>query len=179
MEDAADPIKLIDLRNQLLEKVVEALSKVGIELPALALQLFLLMLVVMALLVSVRALLPDWRKAKPLPLLGTGAMALIAGGIVYGIVTQALLPDRLVGRVTGQEIGDVQVELLDFRGQTVSTSGSVDSQTGEFVAYYGPAWNGRARTLRVSASGCKPRDHAIARSRLGTESAWDFSCEKP
>jgi hypothetical protein len=179
LEQTADPLKLIDLPSQMLDKVVEVLARVGIELPALVLQLFLLALVLLALFAAVRALFPDWRNAKPLPLLGAGAIALIAVGIVFGIGSQVLLPDRLIGRVSGHDLDQPRVELLDFRGQVVSMSGSVDTQTGEFIAYYSPTWNGRARTLRIAATGCKPRDHAIPRSRLGTESIWDFTCEKP
>jgi len=179
VEEVTDPMKLIDLPSQMLDKVVEVLAKVGIELPALVLQLFLLVLVLLALAVALRGLFPDWRNAKPLPLLGAGAIALIAVGILFGIGSQLLLPDRVIGRVSAQDLNQPRVELLDFRSQVVSTSGSVDTQTGEFIAYYSPAWNGRARTLRISATGCKPRDNAISRSRLGTETTWDFACEKP
>jgi hypothetical protein len=181
MDDAADPAKLIDLPSQLLDKVVEVLAKVGIELPALVLQLFLLALVLIALFATLRPLLPDWRNAKPLPLLAAGAIFLVAVGILFGIVWQALLPDHLTGRVAGQELAQVRVDLLDFRGHAVSTGGSVDTDTGEFIAYYSPAWNGRARVLRISSPACKPRELAIERGRLAaeTESVWDFRCEQP
>jgi hypothetical protein len=181
MDDAADPIRIIDLPSQLLDKVTEVLAKVGIDLPALVLQLFLLVLVLLALFVAVRSLLPDWRKAKPLPLLGAGAISLIAIGILFGIGSQMLLPRTLSGRVAGPALAGVRVELLDHRAEAVSAGGTVDTQTGEFIAYYSPAWSGRARTLRISSAECKQRDHAIPRGRLarGTESIWDFPCEKP
>ena len=181
MEDASGPLELLDVPGQLLDKVVEALAKVGIELPSLALQLFLLVLVLIAASVAVGALRPDWRKARPLSLLAAGAISLVAVGIVFGIASQVLLPDRLVGRVVGPELVGAKVELLDFRGQTVSTGGTADTQTGEFIAYYSPAWNGRARTLRISSSLCKQREQPIGRSRLvrGAETGWDFPCEKP
>jgi hypothetical protein len=178
LDEAADPTKLIDLPSQFLDKVVEILAKVGIELPALVLQVFLLVLVLLALFVAMRPLWSDWRSAKPLPLLAAGAIGLVAVGIVFGIVSQAFIPDRLIGRVAAQNLGGMRVELLDFRGQAVSTGGAVDTNTGEFIAYYSPAWHGRARTLRISAPACKARDHAIARSRLETESTWEFRCEQ-
>jgi len=179
LDETTDPIKLMDLPGQFLDKIVEVLAKVGIELPALVLQLFLLVLVLVLLFVALRSVLPDWRKAKLLPMLGAGAIALVAVGIVFGIVSQLMLPNRLTGRVAGQDLNGLKVDLLDFRGEAVSTSGSVDTQTGEFMAYYSPAWNGRVRSLRISSAACKPRDHAVPRSRLGTESSWDFACEKP
>lgn len=179
MDETTDPIKLMDLPGQYLDKIVEVLAKVGIELPALVLQLFLLVLVLVVMFVALRSVLPDWRKAKLPPLLGAGAIALVAIGIVFGIMSQVMLPNRLAGRVAGHDLDGVKVDLLDFRGQPVSTSGSVDTQTGEFIAYYSPAWNGRVRGLRISSTACKPRDHAIPRSRLGTESSWEFACEKP
>ena len=179
MDETTDPIKLMDLPGQFLDKIVEVLAKVGIELPALVLQVFLLVLVLVVLFVVLRSVLPDWRKAKLLSLLGAGAIALVGVGIVFGIVSQLMLPNRLAGRVAGQDLNGLTVDLLDFRGEPVSTSGSVDTQTGEFIAYYSPAWNGRVRSLRISSAACKPRAHAVPRSRLGTESSWDFACEKP
>jgi len=173
-----DSAKLIDLPGQLLDKVVEVLAKVGIELPALVLQVFLLVLVLLALFAAVRALRSDWRHASAPSLLGTGALGLIAFGILTGILMQATLPNRLAGRVHAQDLAGVRVELLDFRGESVSTGGSVDTQTGEFFTYYSPAWNGRARTLRISAAGCKTKDQPIARGQLRMESVWEFVCEK-
>lgn len=179
MEETNEPTKLIDLPSQVLDKVVEVLANVGIELPALMLQLFLLVLVLLALFIAIRSLLPDWQK-KPLPLLGAGGIALVAIGIVFGMASQALLPDRLNGRVSGQELTGVKVELLDFRHVAVSTGGTADTQTGEFTAYYSPFLNGPARALRIKSHSCKPREQAIPRGRLarGTESTWDFPCEK-
>jgi hypothetical protein len=176
--NADDAAKLIDLPGQLLDKVVEVLAKVGIELPALVLQLFLLVLVLLALFVAVRALRPDWRQAGA-ALLGAGAIGLIAIGIGIGILMQVALPSRLAGRVNANDLAGLQVELLDFRGQSVSTGGSVDTQTGEFFTYYSPAWNGRARTLRIRAAGCTAKDQPISRGQLRTESVWEFVCEKP
>jgi hypothetical protein len=181
LEETNDPTKLLDLPSQILDKVVEVLAKVGIELPALVLQLFLFVLVLLTLFVAMRQLWPDWRNAKLLPLLGAGGIALVAIGILFGMASQAALPDRLKGRVSGQELTDVKIELLDFRREAVSTGGTADTQTGEFIAYYSPIWNGRARTLRISSPSCKPREQAIPRGRLarGTETTWAFPCEKP
>lgn len=180
MEDVKDTFKLVDLPGQLLDKIVEALAKVGIDLPALVLQGFLLVLVIIALYVAVRALREDWRNPRPVPLFSTVALALIVIGIVFGIVSQALLPDRLVGRVAATDLIEVRVELLDHRGEVVSTGGSVDTQTGVFVAYYTPRWYGRARVLRITSPGCDPVDHVISPSRLnkGVETTWNFTCEK-
>jgi hypothetical protein len=64
------------------------------------------------------------------------------------------MPDRLIGREAAQELRNVRGELLDFRGEPVSTSGTVDTETGEFVAYYRSGWYRRARILRISAPAC-------------------------
>jgi hypothetical protein len=170
--------QLIERPGQILDKVVEALAKVGIELPALVLQLFLLVLTLVVLFVALRMARAE-TGAKPLELVGAVALGLIAAGIVFGIAAQALLPNRLIGRVAAKDRRGVAVELLDFRGQGVSMSGAVDSTSGEFIAYYSPVWYGRARTLRITAAACKARDHAMSRGRLRTESTWEFTCEKP
>jgi hypothetical protein len=176
--DAEDPTKIIDLPGQFLDKVVEILAKVGIDLPVMVLQLFLFLLVLLALSVALRAIFPNWREATLLALFAAATLMLVEIGIVFGIVTQALLPDRLGGRVGAADLSNVRVELLDFRGTSISTGGSVDSQTGEFFAYYKPLWYGRARTLRINAAGCRPQDQPIARSQLVAAGGWDFVCEK-
>jgi len=175
--DNAEPADLLGLPGRLLEQVVEMLAGVGIELPALVLQGFLLVLVLLALFVALRPLRAAWPEVAAVSALTAGAIALVALGIVYGIAAQALLPGQFVGRLQAADLGGLRVALLDFRGATVSSGGSVDTASGEFVAYYRPLVHGRARTLRVVAPGCKPRDHAIARSRLDAEDAWEFSCE--
>lgn len=179
MADNVEPTDLLGLPSRLLDQVVEILAGVGIELPSLLLQGFLLVLVLLALFVALRPLRARWPQVGALPLLGAGAIALVALGILAGIGSQLALPDRLVGRVESTTLAGVRVELLDFRGVVVSGGGSADTTSGEFVAYYQPLWHGRARTLRITAPGCKARDHAIARSRLDTESAWEFTCVQP
>jgi hypothetical protein len=180
MEEVSETLKLVDLPGQLLDKIVEVLAKVGIDLPALILQGFLLVLVLLTLYVAVRPLREDWRNPKPVPLLIAATIALIAIGIVFGIVSQALLPDSVTGRVIGTNLSDVRVELLDQRGEVVSMGGSVDTQTGEFAAYYNPLWYGPARVLRITAVNCNPREYAISRNLLHQGvTAWNFTCEKP
>jgi hypothetical protein len=176
--NAEDPTAIIDLPAQSLDKVVEILAKVGIDLPVMILQLFLLALVLLALFIAVRAVLPDWRKAALPALFAAATLVLVVVGILFGMVAQMLLPNRLAGRVGAADLTNVRVELLDFRGESISTGGSVDSQSGEFFAYYKPAWFGRARALRISAAGCRTTDQPIARGQLTTEVVWEFVCEK-
>lgn len=174
-----EPTELLGLPGRLLEQVVQLLAGVGIDLPALLLQGFLLVLVLVALFFGLRQLHASWPEVGALPALVAGATTLLALGIVFGIAAQALLPGQLVGRVQAVDLGGVNVALLDFRGETISSGGSVDSVSGEFVAYYQPLWHGRARQLRLQAPGCKPRDHLIAKSRLEAEETWEFSCTPP
>ena len=174
MEEAT---KLIERPGQVLDKVVEVLAKVGIDLPALVLQIFLLMLTLVVLFVAFRMARAD-TVATSLAWLPAVALGLIVVGIVFGIIGQALLPNRLIGRVAAPDLNGLTVDLLDFRGQEISMNGTVDSGSGEFITYYSPLWYGRARTLRVTAPACKPRDHAMSRNRLRTESTWEFVCEK-
>jgi len=126
-----------------------------------------------------RQILPDWRNTKLISLIGNAGLVLIAMGIIFGIASQAALPDRLIGRVSGPQLTGARVDLLDLQHEVVSTGGAVDTETGEFIAYYSPAWNGRARSLRITSPSCQPQEQPIARSRLarGIESTWEFPCE--
>jgi len=101
-----DATKLIETPAQVLDKIVEVLGKAGIELPAFVLQLFLLVPNLVVLFVAVRL---SWAAtgAKPLELLGAVALGLIAIGIVFWLVVQALLPNRLIGRVEAMDLNGV------------------------------------------------------------------------
>lgn len=172
----------LDLPGQILDKVAGLLDKVGIELPALVSRLFLLALVTIVLWFALRKIWgKKWRRAKLPQTITAGALALVWLGIVYGVVWQLLAPDRLGGRVAGPALTEARVELLDFQGWSVSSGGSVDTQTGEFVAYYSPGLYGRARKLRISSPSCKAVVAPIPPGRLGrgAENTWSFPCERP
>lgn len=176
MEDSEG---VLSLPQQMLDRVLDLLSKVGIDLAALAVQLFLLTLVLVSFVVAARRL----RGARDSPSLASWlavtALGLVAAGIVIGVVDQARLPDRVLGRLDGIRPG-IHVELLDFRGQRVSPdSGGVDSETGVFVLHYRPIFDGRARRLRVSAPGCEPDEKPIPRALLRAKggSSWVFECK--
>lgn len=179
MPDAA--VKILEIPSQLLEKVIETLAKVGIELPALGWQLFLLALVMAVLYPAFRKLRSREPGERAIPLTETVALGLIALGIVWGVVSQTLLPRSLWGHVISINLQDVRVQLLDFRGRTISSgSGAVDTETGAFVLDDNPIVNGRARTLRIVAQGCAPRDYEIPRSHLraGSELQWEYDCQE-
>ena len=119
MEEAT---KLIERPGQVLDKVVEILAKVGIDLPALVLQIFLLVLTLVVLFVAFRMARAD-TVATSLAWLPAVALGLIVVGIVFGIIGQALLPNRLIGRVAAPDLHGLTVDLLDFRG-----SGDLDER---------------------------------------------------
>jgi hypothetical protein len=182
MQHPEDNTQLLDLPGQLLDTVIETLAKVGIELPALLLQLALLTFVLLGLCLALRQLLPNWHHPKPLSVLVASALAILVIGIGFGIVDQALLPDRVAGQVVGPNLVGLQVELLDFRGQQMSTGGgSVDTTSGEFVVYYSPVWNGRPRQLQITSSACQTQAYAmpVGVLRAGNSRSWDFPCRKP
>ena len=83
------------------------------------------------------------------------------------------------GTLASDRLHSAQLALLDFRDQTISFGdGRPDTQSGVFVLHYKPLVDGRARKLRVTATGCKPQDSALARAQLRAETriSKDFTC---
>lgn len=169
---------LLKLPGELLDQVTALLSKVGIDLAPLALQLFLLALVV-ALLVPTLRKLRARRKADRAPLVSVVVLALVAAGVLIGLLENATTPATVRGTLASDRLHSAQLTLLDFRDQTISFGdGRPDTQSGVFVLHYKPLVDGRARKLRVTATGCKPQDSALARAQLRAETSIskDFTC---
>jgi hypothetical protein len=164
--------------GELLDFIVEELSKVGVDLPPLALQIFFLVLVC-ATLPAIWKRLRARKKADRLPLVAFIAMALIAVGVLLGLVDNLTMPRRVSGRVASDRLADVRVALLDFRDRTISMdAGVVDTSSGYFALHYSPLVNGRARKLRFTAAACKPQDAELSRAQLRAQSEvqWSFQC---
>lgn len=169
---------LLQWPGELLDRIVALLGKVGVDLAPLWLQAFLFVILVVLLIPVIRRVRAR-RKADRLPLIAAVLLALALLGIAIGVAENASTPRRVAGSVGFDRLADVRVTLLDFRDLPISTgSGQVDSSTGQFALHYSPVMNGRARKLRISASGCKPVDMPLARSQLraASESRWIYPC---
>lgn len=178
MEETKAVESLLQWPADLLDRVVAVVSKVGIDLAPLWLQLFLLV-IVLALLVPVIHRVRARRKKDRLPLVAAAVLALVAAGVVIGIVENATTPSRVGGSIIFERPTDLRVALLDFRDLTISMgSGLVDSVSGRFALHYSPLVDGRARKLRISAAGCKPMDVTLGRAQLraASEGQWSFQC---
>jgi hypothetical protein len=169
--------RVFDPLLDLLDQVLTALGKVGIELPALVVQVFLLALMLTALYPVARAAL----RREKLSITALAAVALGLGvlGLAYGLVDQALLPSYVSGIVAVPRPADARVQLLDHQGRIVTSGeGRVDTQTGEFALYYRPWLDGRARAVLIS--GCAKGDAKIeiprAHLRAGAESRRAYAC---
>lgn len=181
MEDAQGIGKLLQMAGDLLDMVGLLLARVGIDLSTLVLQLFLLV-IIGALAWPVYKRVRTRKKADRLPLVYAVVLGLAGLGIVIGILENGTAPSRVSGQVKAAQLGDVRVSLLDYRDQVISVdSGMVDTATGRFALHYSPLINGRARKLRIGATGCQGRDHALPRAqvRAGSEITWEYICTPP
>jgi len=179
--------KLLEAPGDILDAIGRLLFAVGVELPSLWLQLFLLVLVG-ALAVP---LVKQWRAAakaarakksnKPLamPVLEVVVLALVATGVVVGIVDNATTPPRVGGQLASSRLADARLALLDYQDRVISRdTGMVDTATGRFALHYSPLVDGRARKLRIAAAGCKEQDHPLPRAQLraGSEATLEHTC---
>jgi len=125
---------------------------------------------------------------KPLKVLESAGLGLIAFGIVFSWGEGALrpLPDEIRGRIEmvggseGNLYVDMRVKLLDFRDQLISRgTGYVDTTDGRFALAYDRGFGVRPRKIVVTAPGCKDKEHTISRSELrsGNPISLQFRCE--
>lgn len=178
MEDAKAVDTLLQWPGELLDRITALLAKVGIDLAPLWLQIFMLALVA-GLLVPALKRLRARRKADRVPLIAVVALALVALGVVIGLVDNATTPKRVAGTLRSDRLADARMVLLDFRDRSVSSgSGQVDTASGHFALHYSPLVDGRARKLRVSVPGCRAQDHELSRAQLraATEAQWAHQC---
>ena len=181
MEDAQGIGKLLQMAGDLLDMVSLLLARVGIDLSSVVLQLFLLV-IIGALAWPVYKKVRARQKADRLPLVYAVVLGLAGLGIVIGIVENGTTPSRVSGQVKSAQLGDIRVALLDYRDQVISVdSGMVDTATGRFALHYSPLINGRARKLRIGATGCREQDHALPRAQLraGSDVTWEYLCTTP
>lgn len=170
MGDIKSVEALLEWPGQLLDRIVALLGKAGVDVAPLTLQLFLLA-VVIALLVPTWKKLRARKKVDRAPLISVVVLCLVAAGVLVGLMENATTPGRVAGTLRSERAADVRVTLLDFREREIATgSGRIDTATGRFALHYSPLVDGRARKLRVIASGCKPQDFELARAQLRTES---------
>jgi hypothetical protein len=178
MGDTKATESLLEWPGVLLDRIAALLSKVGVDLAPLTLQLFLLAIVV-ALLVPTIKKLRARKKSDRAPLISVVALALVAAGVLIGLAENATTPRRVTGVLQSDRLENVRVALLDFREREISKdSGRVDTVSGRFALHYSPLVDGRARSLRVLAAGCKPQDFALARAALRAEAeiTWGHRC---
>ena len=181
MEDSKAVETLLGLPGDVLDRITALLAKVGIDLAPLALQLFLLALVGALLAVAGKRLRAR-NKSQRVPLVAVVALALVALGILIGLVDNATTPGRVAGTLKSDRPADVRLALLDFRDRSVSSgSGLVDTASGRFALHYSPLVDGRARKLRISAARCRAQDLELSRAQLraGTEPHWSHECVAP
>lgn len=181
MAEQGAGLEVLDYPGEVLQKVVDLLSGVGVELGPVVIQGFLLVLV-LAVLVAFRRKLWPLSGAEHLALVAGAALLLVALGIVghWVRLMVAPLPDHVQGRVLAADLHQVRIGLLDHRGEAVPAgSGVVDTGNGEFVLRYRVGFGDRPRTLVVRRPGCVERQVPIglAALRAGSFFEVEFTCE--
>lgn len=178
MQDGKVVDSVLQAPGEILDWIVALLGKVGIDIAPLWLQIFLLLLVA-ALLVPLYKKRKARKKAERPPLIKLAALALVAAGVLIGLTENATTPGRVGGTLKSDQLADLRLALLDFRGREISSgSGLADTTTGRFALHYSPLIDSRARNLRVIAPNCKPQDFELARPQLRAEAelTWSHKC---
>jgi len=157
-----EPTKFINLLKELLNKILEILAEVGIELPVIFVQVFLLVLV----LTLIFLFLPkrkEWRK-KPMVTLSVVALGLIASGIFFTWIQQASVefPEEVVGTLIIDDNNLMQgyegmyVELWDGKGRKMTVEPAYVDDNQTVYLYYQPRMGHLPKKILVKAPSCQP-----------------------
>jgi hypothetical protein len=114
--------------------------------------------------------------------IGAGALGIVAIGIIFSWVYYLInpLPDHIFGKVNTQDLTDVRIGAVDFRGDQIPAgSGLVDSVTGEFVLRYKVTFGDRPRALIISKPNCAEQNVPISRAKLRARSDFivNYTCK--
>jgi amino acid transporter len=173
-------LSFFDYPGEFLDKIVEQLAKVGVDVGPLGSQLVLLLLAAATLFAFRRQFWP-LRSARPWGLISGVAVIVLAAGVIYSWIYQLIkpLPDHVYGKVHAAELSNIRVSVIDLQGELIPAgTGAVDTVTGEFALRYRVSFGDRPRALRVSKPGCEERRYPISRARLRAQEEFilDFTC---
>ena len=170
MAGQKDTLSIFDWIARILEKVVDVLQSVGIDLPPFILQIFLLALALVPFLLLVIQFVCDKNKRSLKRVMTVVGLGLIAFGILSNWVVLAVypFPEQIKGRIIVRDksapnrYDGMRVELFDFHGQRISLGkGRVGTFHGRFALPYNVGFGDRPRRLRVTAPECPDREYPI------------------
>ena len=103
-----------------------------------------------------------------------GILAIVAAWVDNAVVPRS---HEIIGTIASGGARDIQVDLLDYRGESLGPQVDVDSR-GAFVVRYTPAFADPPKALQIRATGCEERIQPLTRAHLlGTEITVQISCE--
>ena len=177
MPEEPSGLSILDYPGEVLEKIGDLFGAVAIELTPFAGQVILLLLTVITLLVFRKRYWP-LKNAQALWAVGAGALGIVLIGIIFNWLYYLIkpLPDHIFGKVNSDDLTEVRVGAVDFRGDQLPVgSGKVDSRTGEFVLPYKASFGDRPRALSISKPNCKKKMVPISRAKLRAQSRFIVS----
>lgn len=171
------PAKAVDVFRDALE------GTLNIEAPAIAAHAVFFAIAVGILLYSVSRIRKS-KKAWARLMAGVGAIvtAVWSLTIIYTWIDylRSPLASQLIGTVSGVPVGQVAIDLLNYRLVPVAASVDKDTLTGQFSITYGPGFADPPAALEARAPGCTTLRKPLGRAELrgAAPIAMESSCEQ-
>ncbi|MGA9575850.1 MAG: hypothetical protein WBS20_18050 [Lysobacterales bacterium] len=180
MNDLTGSLNFLSWPTQVVNELRAMLADINIPLPALLAQLL-----AVAVLVAAGWYLFGRAKSRRRSIGRAAARATLAA-VAVGILSIFAAwadnqinkrPTEIFGRLGSPDISGVQVDLLDYRGESLGPQVEVDT-TGAFVVRYTPVFADPPKALKIRAQGCEDLVQPLTRAHLlGAEMTVQMTCE--
>lgn len=158
------PTKAVDVFRDALEDTL------NIEAPAFAAHAVFLVIAVAIFCYCGPRIRNSKKKARPRLMALVGAVVAAAWSfmIVYTWIDYYYSPlaPQLIGSVSGAPVGQVAIDLLDYRLVPVAASVDKDTVTGQFTITYEPGFADPPAALEARAPGCADLRKPLGRAEL-------------
>ena len=180
-KNKSEGLGLLDYPGEILDKITDLLTSVGIDIPIYITQ-GTLFLICISLLYGFKKNYWPITKAGALWIVSALALLIVVLGIVFNWINFLFnpFPDHIVGKVHSDNLNDIRIALLGFQSEQIDAgSGVIDSVTGDFVLRFRTSFTDRPRTIMISKPNCEDRTYPISRAMLRAQNEFilDYDCK--
>ena len=180
MEELSNSLNFLSWPTQVVNELRAMLAEFNVPLPAVLAQLLAI-----AVLMVVGWYLFGSAKSGERSIIRAASRAVLVGmvvgtlSIIVAWVDNTIAPrsHEIVGRLASSNATDLQVDLLDYKSESLGPRVEVDS-SGAFVVSYTPVFADPPKALRIRVADCEERDQPLTRAHLlGSEMTVQMKCD--
>lgn len=180
MEELTSSLNFLSWPTQVVNELRAVLANVNVPLPAVLAQLLVLAVLGVVgwnLFGRAKSSRRSWRRAAARAVLAATVVGILSILVAWADNLIAPRSHEIVGRVAASAATGLQVDLIDYRDESLGPRVEIDS-SGAFVVGYTPVFADPPKALRIHANGCEDRIQPLTRAHLlGAQMMVQMKCE--